>query len=330
MSKSPIMFNCDHCGNEIIVKFLIPGELANCKFCKKNVIVPEVKKEFITKNYDGECNDKKEIDLIKKSRKKLNKKITEIIKLSKSNQHHYNLWFNYNTKPILRLMRGNTFGHPLYKYFGKKRNSFFIYTQFNISNSSEKKKFEKLIKLKNENKKLNKGNDFIEIHNFNTERHCYLKCSKTDVKFISTSILQILNKVLEINIEDLNLDIEDVGFVQFNTPNISSNAEQDPFLNNFLPIIGMIIFFIGVIYFNSNNDFFSNNSSVSSNSLQKRSTSYYLCNWCSDTYTGRGFTTFMYIVNRVEREDSPINSYCSRRCAIEWIRSKGREPLHVN
>ena len=56
----------------------------------------------------------------------------------------------------------------------------------------------------------------------------------------------------------------------------------------------------------------------------------YYCNWCGDNYNGRGFTTAMYVVNQVDDESSPLNSYCSRKCAIDWIRSKGREPLKVN
>ncbi len=54
------------------------------------------------------------------------------------------------------------------------------------------------------------------------------------------------------------------------------------------------------------------------------------CQWCSKSYKGRGFTTAMYVVNRVDRDDSPVNSYCSRSCAVKWIKSKGREPLKVN
>ena len=54
------------------------------------------------------------------------------------------------------------------------------------------------------------------------------------------------------------------------------------------------------------------------------------CNYCGDSYKGKGFTTLMYVVNQVEDEDSALNSYCSRKCAIAQIRSMGREPLKVN
>ena len=51
------------------------------------------------------------------------------------------------------------------------------------------------------------------------------------------------------------------------------------------------------------------------------------CNYCGDSYKGKGFTTMLAIVNQVEDEDSILNSYCSRECAIAQIRSMGREPL---
>ena len=44
------------------------------------------------------------------------------------------------------------------------------------------------------------------------------------------------------------------------------------------------------------------------------------CNYCGDSYTGRGYTTIMKMVNQVDNENSPLNSYCSRRCASECIR----------
>ena len=74
--------------------------------------------------------------------------------------------------------------------------------------------------------------------------------------------------------------------------------------------------------------FSSVGSSFSSISLS--TSSKHVCQWCGDSYGGRGFTSAMYVVNQVDSEDSPLNSYCSRKCTIEWIRSKGREPLKVN
>jgi len=29
-------------------------------------------------------------------------------------------------------------------------------------------------------------------------------------------------------------------------------------------------------------------------------------------------------------DEDPLDGYCSRKFAIQWIRSKGREPLKVN
>ena len=54
------------------------------------------------------------------------------------------------------------------------------------------------------------------------------------------------------------------------------------------------------------------------------------CDWDGKSYKGKGFTTMMYVVNQVDDEDSPLNNYCSRKCAIAWIRSQGRAPLKVN
>lgn len=45
------------------------------------------------------------------------------------------------------------------------------------------------------------------------------------------------------------------------------------------------------------------------------------CQWCGKTYHGRGYTTLMRVVNQVDDEDSPLNSYCSRKCAMEWLRN---------
>lgn len=72
------------------------------------------------------------------------------------------------------------------------------------------------------------------------------------------------------------------------------------------------------------------NFNFSLNSNSNSSSNTYYCNWCGDDYSGRGFTTAMYVVNQVDDESNPLNSYCSRKCAIDWIRSKGREPLRVN
>jgi hypothetical protein len=63
--------------------------------------------------------------------------------------------------------------------------------------------------------------------------------------------------------------------------------------------------------------------------MSKTANTYY-CNWCGDSYSGRGFTSAMYVVNKVDSENSPLNSYCSRKCTIQWIRSQGRQPLKVN
>jgi hypothetical protein len=71
-------------------------------------------------------------------------------------------------------------------------------------------------------------------------------------------------------------------------------------------------------------------TSSSSGSSSSYSSSSHTCQWCGNSYRGRGFTTMMYVVNQVDRDDSPLNSYCSRSCAIKQIRSKGREPLKVN
>lgn len=39
------------------------------------------------------------------------------------------------------------------------------------------------------------------------------------------------------------------------------------------------------------------------------------CRYCGRPYNGRGYTTAMRVVNRVEDENNPLNSYCSYNCA---------------
>ncbi len=41
-----LRFNCEHCGNKIILKFLVPGEFADCKLCGKKSVVPENAEEI--------------------------------------------------------------------------------------------------------------------------------------------------------------------------------------------------------------------------------------------------------------------------------------------
>ena len=39
MSKN---FNCNHCSNEIIIKYIKPNDLILCKFCSKKTPVPNI------------------------------------------------------------------------------------------------------------------------------------------------------------------------------------------------------------------------------------------------------------------------------------------------
>ena len=59
----------------------------------------------------------------------------------------------------------------------------------------------------------------------------------------------------------------------------------------------------------------------SSNSSRSMVSSTHYCLWCGDKYNGRGYTTLMRVVNRVDRDDSPLNSYCSRKCATAKLRN---------
>jgi len=45
----------------------------------------------------------------------------------------------------------------------------------------------------------------------------------------------------------------------------------------------------------------------------------YACRYCGRPYNGRGYTTAMRVVNRVDDENSALNSYCTRKCARECI-----------
>ena len=53
-------------------------------------------------------------------------------------------------------------------------------------------------------------------------------------------------------------------------------------------------------------------------SVQKP-TPTYSCGYCGKSYTGRGYTTIMRVVNRVDDEYSALNSYCSSSCATACI-----------
>jgi len=63
--------------------------------------------------------------------------------------------------------------------------------------------------------------------------------------------------------------------------------------------------------------FGSDDSESSSSSSSYSST--YSCGYCGDSFTGRGYTTAMRVVNRVDDEFSPLNSYCSSSCARDCI-----------
>ena len=62
------------------------------------------------------------------------------------------------------------------------------------------------------------------------------------------------------------------------------------------------------------------NTSSSSNTSSGY-TRTHSCEWCGKSYKGKGFTTLMGVINRVDKESSPINSYCSRKCAREFLRN---------
>ena len=47
--------------------------------------------------------------------------------------------------------------------------------------------------------------------------------------------------------------------------------------------------------------------------------SSHTCGYCGDSFTGRGYTTAMRVVNRVDDENSPLNSYCSYSCASDCL-----------
>ncbi len=86
-------------------------------------------------------------------------------------------------------------------------------------------------------------------------------------------------------------------------------------LKHLMSLVGLIIFLMFAI--GSVDE--SGSSSTSSKSSSSRSKTFY-CNYCGDSYKGRGYTTLMRVVNRVDSEDSPLNSYCSASCARDCIR----------
>lgn len=62
---------------------------------------------------------------------------------------------------------------------------------------------------------------------------------------------------------------------------------------------------------------FGSDDSESSSSSSYSSS--YSCGYCGGSFTGRGYTTAMRVVNRVDDEYSPLNSYCSSSCARDCI-----------
>lgn len=49
------------------------------------------------------------------------------------------------------------------------------------------------------------------------------------------------------------------------------------------------------------------------------SSSTHTCKFCSKKFSGKGYTTLMKVVNKVDDENSPLNSYCSYKCASDCI-----------
>ena len=65
--------------------------------------------------------------------------------------------------------------------------------------------------------------------------------------------------------------------------------------------------------------FGSDESESSSSSSSSSYSSTYSCGYCGGSFTGRGYTTAMRVVKRVDDESSPLNSYCSSSCARDCI-----------
>ena len=66
--------------------------------------------------------------------------------------------------------------------------------------------------------------------------------------------------------------------------------------------------------------FGSDDSDSSGSSYSPSYSSTHYCGYCGGSFTGRGYTTAMRVVNRVDDENSPLNSYCSYSCASDCIR----------
>jgi hypothetical protein len=79
-----------------------------------------------------------------------------------------------------------------------------------------------------------------------------------------------------------------------------------------------VFFFIFFIFIAFGSD---DSSSGSKNSTSRSSggSSKHTCRYCGKSFTGRGYTTAMRVVNRVDDEYSPLNSYCSYKCASDCI-----------
>lgn len=78
------------------------------------------------------------------------------------------------------------------------------------------------------------------------------------------------------------------------------------------------VFFVFFIFLAFGSDDSSSKGS-SSSSGGGRETSSHTCRYCGKSFTGRGYTTAMRVVNRVDDEYSPLNSYCSYKCASDCI-----------
>mgnify|MGYP006890094219 CR=1 FL=1 len=63
----------------------------------------------------------------------------------------------------------------------------------------------------------------------------------------------------------------------------------------------------------------SSSSKSSGSGGSSRSSSKHTCRYCGTSFSGRGYTTAMRVVNRVDDENSPLNSYCSYKCAEDCI-----------
>lgn len=78
-----------------------------------------------------------------------------------------------------------------------------------------------------------------------------------------------------------------------------------------------VLFFGFFIFLSFGSD--ENKSSGSSSSGSSSGSSKHTCRYCGKSFKGKGYTTAMRVVNQVDDEYSPLNSYCSYKCASDCI-----------